>query len=252
MNELEENIYGEIKKELIQNVIDKKVDTYFINKNELTHYYNVGKMIVDAQGGEEKAKYGDGLIKKISERLTMEIGKGYSIQNLKSMRRFFLYFQKRYPVGVQFSDIINWSHYRVLIPLKDFNEIDYYINEITAYHWSKRELQKHIKNKDYQRLDDKTKNKLINKNELNVYDNIKNPIYINTYNGNFDKENIEEKALKSFILRDMDNFLLQLGTGFSYISNEYKIMIGKKYNYIDILLFNYMYNCFVVVELKIT
>ena len=91
MNEFEENIYGEIKKELIQNVIDKKVDTYFINKNELTHYYNVGKMIADAQGGEEKAKYGDGLIKKISERLTMEIGKGYSIQNLKSMRRFFLF-----------------------------------------------------------------------------------------------------------------------------------------------------------------
>ena len=83
MNELEENIYKEIKNELLQSTIDKRIDTYFINKNELTHYYNVGKMIVDAQGGEERAKYGDGLIKKISERLTREIGKGYDITTLK-------------------------------------------------------------------------------------------------------------------------------------------------------------------------
>ena len=85
MNEFEENIYGEIKNELIQNVIDKKVNNYFVNKNELSHYYNVGRMIVDAQGGEERSKYGDGLIKKYSERLTKEWGKGYSIQNLKNM-----------------------------------------------------------------------------------------------------------------------------------------------------------------------
>ena len=76
MNEYEENKYLEIKKELLQSVIDKKVDTYFVNRNELTHYYNVGKMIIDAQGGEARAKYGDGLIKKFSERLTKELGKG--------------------------------------------------------------------------------------------------------------------------------------------------------------------------------
>ena len=134
MNEFEENVYKEIKNELVQSVIDKRVDTYFVNKNELTHYYNVGKKIIEVQGGEEKARYGDGLIRKISEKLTNELGKGYSVQNLKNMRRFYLYFQKRYPLGVQFSDKINWSHYRVLISLKDFNEIDYYINQITTYH----------------------------------------------------------------------------------------------------------------------
>ena len=83
MNEFEENIYVEIKNELLQNAIDKKVDTYFTNRNELTHYYNVGKMIVNAQGGEERAKYGNGLIKKISEKLTKELGRGYSEQSLK-------------------------------------------------------------------------------------------------------------------------------------------------------------------------
>ena len=85
---------------------------------------------------------------------------------------------------------------------------------------------------------------------IKVYDLIQNPITINTYNSNI--KEISEKTLKSFILRDIDNFLLQLGNGFSYIANEYKIKIGNKYNYIDILLFNYIYNCFVVVELKVT
>ena len=93
MNEFEENIYKDIKSELVQSVIDKKVDNCFINKNELTHYYNVGKMIIDAQGGEERAKYGDGLIRKFSERLTRDLGKGFSTRNLKQMRKFYI-FQK--------------------------------------------------------------------------------------------------------------------------------------------------------------
>ena len=252
MNEFEENVYVEIKNELIQSAIDKKVDTYFVNKNELTHYYNVGKKIIEAQGGEERAKYGNGLIKKISEKLTNELGKGYSVQNLKNMRRFYLYLQKRYPLGVQFSDKINWTHYRVLISLKDENEIDYYINQIIAHHWGKRTLQEKIKNKEYQRLDDKTKNKLINNEKINVYDSIKNPIYINTYNSNISKEDIEEKALKTFILRDIENFLEQLGDGFYFRKSEYKIIIGNQPNYIDLLLFNSVYNCHVVVELKVT
>ena len=247
MNEFEENVYKEIKNELIQSVIDKRVDTYFVNKNELTHYYNVGKMIVDAQGGEERAKYGDGLIKNFSERLTMELGKGYSIRSLKYMRKFYL-FQKGQPLAAQ----LTWSHYIELLNINDFNEIHYYINQINIYHWSKRILREKIKNKEYQRLSDETKNKLINNEELNVYDNIKNPIYINTYNSNINKEDIEEKALKSFILRDMENFLEQLGDGFYFRKSEYKIMIGNKPNYIDLLLFNSNYNCHVVVELKVT
>ena len=245
MNEFEENVYKEIKNELVQSVIDKKVNTFFTNRNELTHYYNVGKMIVDSQGSEEKAKYGDELIKKISEKLTKELGKGYSTRTLKYMRKFYL-FQKGQPVAAQLS----WSHYIELLKISDFNEINYYIEQVSTYHWGRNTLRDKIKNSEYQRLDDRTKNKLINNKDLKVYDSIKNPIYINTYNN--DKEDISEKLLRTYILRDMDNFLLQLGNGFSYIANEYKIMMGRKYNSIDILLFNYIYNCFVVVELKVT
>ena len=244
MDELEENIYGEIKKELIQSAIDKKVDIYFTNRNELTHYYNVGKMIVDAQGGEERAKYGDRLIKKISQRLSEELNKGYSYRSLNSMRKFYL-FQKVQPIAAQLS----WSHYIELLSLKDINEINYYINISINQNLSRNKLREKIKLKEYQRLNDKTKTKLINKETLDVYDNIKNPITINTFNN--DKEDISEKALKSYILRDLDNFLEQLGNGFSYIKNEYKIIIGNKKNFIDLLLFNYIYNCYVVVELKV-
>ena len=249
MNDYEENKYNEIKNELLQCSIDKKLDYYFVNRNELTHYYNVGKMIIDAQGGESRAKYGDGLIKRYSDRLTKEIGKGYSTRSLKLMRKFYL-FQKGQPVAAQFKNLLTWSHYQELLSIKDVNEISYYISQIVKYKWSKRKLREIIKNKEYQRLDDNTKNKLINKEELEVYDNIKNPILINTYNN--EKENISERVLKSYILRDLDNFLKQLGDGFCYIANEYKIIIGNKTNYIDLLLFNIIYNCYVVVELKVT
>ena len=245
MNENEEKIYKEIRKELEQSIIEKRVNTYITNKNELTHYYNVGKMLIESQGGEEKAKYGDGLIKNISKRLTMELNKGYSSRSLFLVRKFYL-FQKVQPLVAQLS----WSHYTILLSLNDSNEINYYIEQAITYHWSKRTLQDKIKNKEYQRLSDETKNKLIRKEELNIYDSIKNPITINTFDAN--KEEISEKVLKKFILRDMDNFLLQLGKGFSYIANEYKIQIENLSNYIDILLFNYTYNCFVVVEPKIT
>ncbi|MBQ8891939.1 MAG: DUF1016 family protein [Bacilli bacterium] len=247
MNEFEEHIYGKIKYELIQSVIDKKVDTYFVSRNELNHYYNVGKMIVDAQGGEERAKYGDGLIRKFSKRLTQELNKGYSYRSLNLMRKFYL-FQKVHAVHAQLS----WMHYRELLSLSDDNEINYYIDISLKEKLGYRQLHKKIKDREYQRLDNKTKNKLINKEKLDVYDNIKNPIYINTYDNNLDKEIISEKILKLFILRDMDNFLKQLGDGFAYMASEYKIMVGNKHNYIDMLLFNAIYNCYVVVELKVT
>ncbi len=251
MNEFEENVYKDIKNELVQSVIDKKIDTYFTNRNELAHYYNVGKMIVDAQGGEEKAKYGNKLIKKFSERLTKEIGKGYSITTLKYMRQFYL-FQKGQQLADQSFLNISWSHIQQLLSIENIDKIEYYINQIHQNHWGRNLLREKIKSKEYQRLSDNTKNKLIKKEELDIYDGIKNPILINTFDSNIDKENIEEKVLKSFILKDLDNFLKQLGEGFAYIANEYKIMIGNKPNYIDLLLCNLKYNCYVVVELKVT
>ena len=239
------NYYNEIKNELINNEIYKKVKDYSKNKNDLETYYNVGKLLVEAQGGEEKAKYGDGLIKEYSKKLTDELGKGYSTRTLKYMRKFYI-FQKRHPVVAQLS----WSHYTILLSLKDDNVINYYIKQAIKYNLSKRELINKIKNNEYERLDDDTKNKLTINTHFNnhIKDFIKHPILIkNTLN----YQEISERLLKQLILEDISSFMRELGSGFSFIESEYKIKLGNKYNFIDLLLYNIEYNCYVVIELKV-
>ena len=237
------NYYNEIKQELVNNEIYKKVKDYSKNKNDLETYYKVGKLIVEAQGGEVRAKYGDNLIKEYSKRLTKELGKGYSTRNLKLMRKFYL-FQKGQTVSAQ----LTWSHYIELLPINNMSEIKYYIKITEEQNLSVRELRNKIKLNEYKRLDLKTKEKLITQEENKIEDFIKNPIIIK----NKGYEIISEKVLKQLILEDMPSFLKELGGKFSFIDTEYKIKIGDRYNYIDILLFNIEFNCYVVIELKIT
>ena len=236
------NYYNEIKNELINNEVYKRVKDYSKNRNELSTYYNVGKLLSEA--GKH---YGEGIIKEYSRKLTVEIGSGYGISNLKRMRQFYLIVEK----GVALPHQLSWSHILAILPINNINEINYYISISIEQNLSYRQLREKIKLKEYQRLDDNTKLKLINKEETVVSDFIRNPIIIrNKYN--VDKEHITEKILQRLILEDIENFLLELGTGFSFIKSEYKIKIGNTYNYIDLLLFNYTYNCFVVIELKVT
>ena len=235
------NYYNEIKNKLIDNEVYKRVKDYSKNKKDLSTYYEVGRLLIEAQGGEERARYGDGLIKEYSKRLTNELGKGYSTRSLKLMRKFYL-FQK----GQTLPALLTWSHYCELLPLKDINEINYYIDISLKQNLSYRQLRERIKSHEYQRLDDNTKLKLINKEETNVSDFIKNPIVIkNKYN--YDINAISERILQNLILEDLESFLKELGDGFCFIGSEYKIKIGNTYNYIDLLLFNYLYNCFIVV-----
>ena len=241
------NYYNEIKNELINNEVYKRVKDYSKNKNELSTYYNVGKLLIEAQGGEERAKYGDGLIKEYSKKLSEELGGKYNITTLKRMRQFYLIIEK----GATLWHQLTWSHYRELLTFDNIDEINYYIKQTGDYNLSVRELREKIKSKEYQRLDNNTKLKLINKEETVVSDFIKNPIVIrNKYN--IDKKSVTEKILQRLILEDIPSFLKELGDGFTFVENEYKIKIGNTYNYIDILLFNYIYNCFVVIELKVT
>ena len=241
------NYYNEIKNELLNNEVYKRVKDYSKNRNELSTYYNVGKLLIEAQGGEDRAKYGDGLIKEYSEKLTKELGKKYSVTTLKYMRMFYLLYKK----SPTLSDLLSWSHYKELLSISDINEINYYINITERYNLSVRELRERIKNKEYQRLDNNTKLKLISKEQMSIGDTIKNPIIIKN-NLEIDRENISEKILQRLILEDIPSFLEELGDGYSFIKNEYKIKINNTYNYIDLLLFNYIYNSFVVVELKVT
>ena len=239
------NYYNEIKEQLINNEVYKKVKDYSKNRNELETYYSVGKLIIEAQGGESRAKYGDNLIKEFSKRLIKELDKKYNTTLLKNIRQFYLMLKK----GPTLSDQLSWSHYVELLKLDDINEINYYIDISLKQKLGVRELRYKLKNKEYERLPIETKNKLIKIEEVKVNDLIKNPILIkNSYN----YKKITEKVLKQLILEDLDNFLYELGEGFLYAGNEYKIKIGDRYNYIDLLLYNIRYNCYVVVELKVT
>ena len=241
------NYYNEIKNELVNNEVYKRVKDYSKNKNELSTYYNVGKLLIEAQGGEERAKYGDGLIKEYSKKLSEELGGKYNITTLKRMRQFYLIIEK----GATLWHQLTWSHYRELLTFDNVDEINYYIKQTGDYNLSVRELKEKIKSKEYQRLDDNTKLKLINKEETVVSDFIKNPIVIrNKYN--IDKESITEKILQRLILEDIPSFLKELGEGFTFVENEYKIKIGNTFNYIDLLLYNIKFNCYVVIELKVT
>ena len=239
------NYYNEIKTELINNEINRRVKNYSINRSELNTYYNVGKMLIEAQGGETRAKYGNNLIKEYSKKLIEEVDKKYNTTLLKRIRKFYLLIEK----GATLSHQFTWSHYVEILVLTDINIINYYLEECIKNNLTIRQLRNKVKSKEYERLPESTKNKIIKQEEVSIEDNIKNPIIISNKNN---YESINEKILQKLILEDITSFMKELGEGYSFISNEYKIKLGDRYNYIDILLYNIEFNCYVVVELKAT
>jgi len=236
------NYYEEIKRKLIDNEIYQRTKDYSKERNTVLTYFEIGKLLSEA--GKE---YGKNIIDEYSKKLMVEVGKKYNRRTLFRMRQFYNLFnnEKVSPLVTQ----LCWSHFLQLISLKNYDEILYYINICVDQNLSKRELETKIKNKEYERLDEKTKNKLINKEKTEIIDYVKNPILIRN---SFNYKQMSEKILKRLIIEDLDNFLKEIGIGLCYIQNEYKIKIGDKYNYIDLLLYNIKYKCYCVVELKVT
>ena len=240
--------------EYIKNLIEEKevndkVRYLESNKETIKTYYEIGRLLIKAQGGEEKAKYGDGLIKKWSEKLTKEYGNGYKIANLKNMRKFYIMFRKSYTECSQ-SNLL-WSHYKYLLKFDNENERNYYINRCIQNNLSVRGLINEIKTKSFDRLSyaDKKNIKLITDKEtsLDIKDMIHDPILININS----KEKTSEKVLKKYILKELEHFFLELGTGFTFVGSEYKLSYDNKNYYVDLLLFNYKLNRFIVCELKL-
>ena len=236
------NYYNEIKEKLIKSEIYDKAKDYSKDKHKVSVYFETGKLLSEA--GKE---YGKNIIKQYSEKLMIEVGKKYKVSNLYKMRKFYEVFsdEKLYPLGTK----LCWSHYRELLTIKNIDEIIYYIHICEKNNLSRRQLQERIKNREYSRLNNETKLKLIESEELKVNDLVPNPIIIKS---DLLKEEITEYALKQTILNNIDYFLGQLGIGFTYVGNEYKIKLGDRHNYIDLLLYNIKYKCYVVVELKVT
>ncbi|MBE6146191.1 MAG: DUF1016 domain-containing protein [Firmicutes bacterium] len=233
------NYYSEIKNRLIENENYARIKDYSKERYKVQTYYEVGKMLSEAG-----KCYGEGIIKKYSELLSKELNKKYSYRSLIYMLRFYE-LQKVQSMTANLS----WGHWIELLSIKDIEKIKYYVYQTEYNCLTTRELRQRIKNKEYERLDDSTKQKLINKEEFTIQDNIKNPIII--YNKN-NRSLVTEKDLQNIIIENIASFLKELGNKFCFIDNEYKIKIGDSYNYIDLLLYNSEYHCYVVVELKIT
>ena len=243
------NYYKEIKNLIEEKEVNDKVRYLESNKETIKTYYEIGKLLIKAQGGEEKAKYGDGLIKKWSSELSREYGKGYNLTNLKNMRQLYLIIKKSRTPCDQLT--LTWSHWRYLLPLKNENERNYYINRCIQNNLSVRGLINEIKTKSFDRLSyaDKKHIKLITDKEtsLDIKDMIHDPILINID----DNEKISEKVLKKYILKELEHFFLELGTGFTFVGSEYKLSYDNKNYYVDLLLFNTELNRYIVCELKL-
>lgn len=234
--------YDEIKNKIIDNEVYSKVKDYSKEKYKVITYYEIGKLLNEAGG-----KYGDNVIDEYSKKLVIEVGKKYNRRTLFRMKRFYNVFNNEKVTTLLTQ--LTWSHYLLLLSIKDYDEIIYYVRLSKNNHLTQRQLQEKIKNNEYNRLSIQTRNKLISEEKVELKELVPNPIMIKN-SGNY--ELVSEKVLQKLILENIESFMKELGNSFSFIGSEYKIKIGNTYNYIDLFLFNYEYNCFVVVELKIT
>ena len=236
------NYYNEIKNKLIDNEIYSKIKDYSKERHKVITYFEIGKLLNDAGG-----KYGDKIIDEYSKKLVVEVGKKYNRRTLFRMRQFYNVFSNE-KVSTLLTQL-TWSHYLLLLSIKDYDEIIYYIKISKTNNLTQRQLQDKIKSKEYERLSLETRDKLKKEEKLEIKDLVPNPILIKN---DSKYEIITEKALQKLILEDIPSFLKALGTGFTFIDNEYKIKLGDRYNYIDLLLYNIKHKCYVVVELKVT
>ena len=235
------------KKEIIslieKDIINQRKYNYYKNESLVNTNFEIGKLLIEAQGGEEHDTYGNKLIKTWSVELTEKFGKGYDASNLRRFRQFYSEFKMCGPLG----HILTWTNIRLLLPIKNENKRNYYINMCIKKNLSKRALETEIKNNAFERLSlaDKENIKLINdRNEiLTIKDTLKDPVLIPI---NEDLDNVSEEKLAKIIRKELEIFLLELGHGYAYIGKE--VRMGE--SYCDLLFFNYEFNCFVVIELK--
>ena len=235
------NYYEEIKNKIIDNETYERVKDYSKERHRVITYYEIGKLLNEAGG-----KYGANIIKQYSKKLVIEVGTKYNERTLRRMRQLYLLFKRQKWSTV--STKLSWSHYSELLSIKNDDKLSYYLNLSIIQNIGVRELREKIKSKEYERLPDETKNKIIKEEKLEVKDLVPNPILIKNTNN---IEIITEKVLHNLILEDIPSFMKELGNGYSFIDDEYKIKIGDTYHKIDLLLFNIKYNAYVVVELKV-
>ena len=243
------NIFNNIK-DLVINSRNKVYHT--VNTEMLNLYWNIGKVIMEIQQGEERASYGDTVLDKLSKKLTNEFGKGFSSRNLRTMRKFYL----MYPIWKTVSAKLSWSHYLELIKIDDELKRNFYLNECINSKWSVRELQRQRDSLLYERLTiSANKEKILELSEKGQIlktskDLVKDPFVLEFLDI---KENTDylESDLEKNIIENIKDFLLELGEGFSYVGNQIRLTLEEAHFYPDLVFYNRLLRCFVIIDLKI-
>ena len=245
---IDEGFYKEIRK-----VLEEARGRVYrnIQSEMVLAYWQIGKMIVEKQGGESRAKYGDGLIKELSIQMTKDFGKGYTERNLRFMRAFFLVFPKWNTVYSELS----WSHYKLLVRVESENARNFYIKETIDGNWGVRQLEREINTFSYQRylashgnhdvVDDTAKRELPD----DPKDIIKDP-YVLEFAGLKADASFYEKDLEQALITHLNEFLLELGNGFAYVARQKRFDMDGRNFYVDLVLYNYKLKCFVLIDLK--
>ena len=238
------NYYDEVNSYVKKVEIGKAIRETNANMELVECYWNVGRLIVEAQGGKDKSKYGNELLKDWSKKLTKEYGKGYDYTNLSRFRQLYLCF----PIIGAVRQQLSWTIIRTILPIKDENKRNYYINLCIENNLSQRELIKEIKSNSYERLEHKPEkiDMIVPIKVPAIINNFKNPILLELK----DKEIKSESDLEKLIYSQLSCVFLQLGKGFTWVGNQYKVSDGNKNYFIDMLLYNIKYDCYVVVEIK--
>jgi predicted nuclease of restriction endonuclease-like (RecB) superfamily len=248
-DELDRSVYESIK-EILTSAREKAYKA--VNLAMVEAYWNVGKLIVEAQDGSERAEYGEYLLKNLSKELTKEFGKGFTITNLRYMRQFYIVFQKHHALR----DELSWTHYRLLMKIENEEIRNFYIEECIEGNWSTRQLERQINSFYYQRIL-ASQNKQIVRNEINklekgiqAEDIIKDP-FVLEFMGLTDHRDFTEIEVEKALMDNLQKFLLELGKGFSFVARQKRITAEGDHFYIDLVFYNYILKCFILIDLKV-
>ena len=243
------NFYTEVKLILQQARI--KAQTA-VNSAMIEAYWLIGRRIVEEeQQGEKKAKYGERLLENLSKELSNEFGRGFSYANLRNFRQFYL----TYPVQeicYTLCSKLSWSHNRLIMRIENNNEREYYLKEAIEGNWSVRQLERNIKSQSYRRLlstQRKSNQKSSDIDHPDMLDFIRDP-YVLEFLQLPEQEKLKESKLEEAIINELQKFLLEMGKGFSFVARQMRISTETSHFYLDLVFYNYILKCFVVIDLK--
>lgn len=225
-----------------------------VNSAMVEAYWKVGERIVlQEQGGESRAAYGEQILKELSIALTAELGRGFSYANLRNMRQFYLTYpdiEKCYALRSNLS----WTHHRLIMRVENPEAREYYLKECAEQNWSSRLLERNINTFYYQRLlssQDKSMLPVKASEQMQVGDFIKDP-YIFEFLNIDQPHTASELQIETALINKLQHFLLELGKGFSFVGRQYRISSELEHFYIDLVFYNYILKCFVLIDLKTT